>query len=433
MGRIEKGLQALLSGRPAPPDAKNEVTVSSGVIAGSAAAAYMTADERSAMRLSAVNRCVEVLSDSIGKLPIAVKDGKTRKTVPDHPLMQLLQMRPNHVQTSFMFSKMMEANRLCGGNGCAYIRRDPRSGAPVQLIPIPRSYISIKLDKKTGMVRYAFRDPFTDRAYENVDPMDMLHVMGYTYNGYSGVSVLERAAEVIGTGRASQDYALAYYANGGQPAGVLQTDTDITGTVDVTVDGQTVKKSKKDIIRDEWAKLYSGPTNAGKVAVLDLGLKYSPISINNRDAQFIEQTELSIQDIARFFGVPLYKLQSGKQSYSSNEQNAVEYVVGTLHPIVQQYEQEYTYKLLTPKEIEAGLTIQIDMLAELKGDTASRATWYRTLREISVLSPNDIREIEEWPDIEGGDEYEASLNYVPLSDWKELSRLRAEGRGGIAQ
>ena len=71
MGRLEKGLQALLSGRPTPPDAKNEVTVSSGVIAGSAAAAYMTADERSAMRLSAVNRCVEVLSDSIGKLPIS--------------------------------------------------------------------------------------------------------------------------------------------------------------------------------------------------------------------------------------------------------------------------------------------------------------------------------------------------------------------------
>ena len=95
--------------------------------------------------------------------------------------------------------------------------------------------------------------------------------------------------------------------------------------------------------------------------------------------------------------------------------------------------KQFDISLQARKEIEAGLTIQIDMLAELKGDTASRATWYRTLREISVLSPNDIREIEEWPDIDGGDEYEASLNYVPLSDWKELSRLRAEGRGGIAQ
>ena len=73
------------------------------------------------------------------------------------------------------------------------------------------------------------------------------------------------------------------------------------------------------------------------------------------------------------------------------------------------------------------------MLAELKGDTSSRANWYRTMREISALSPNDIRDLEDWPAIEGGDEYEASLNFVPLSDWKELSRARASGRGGIDQ
>ena len=145
------------------------------------------------------------------------------------------------------------------------------------------------------------------------------------------------------------------------------------------------------------------------------------------------ESELSVQDIARFFGVPLYKLQAGKQSYSSNEQNAVEYVVGTLHPIVTQYEQELTYKLLTMSEIEKGLEIKINMLAELKGDTGSRSTWYRNMREISAFSPNDIRALEDLPDIEGGDEYSASLNYVPLSDWKRLSQERAAGKGGINQ
>lgn len=433
MGKIEKGLQAILGGRTGRREAKDAVTLSSGMITGSSGSEYLTPEEKTAMKLSAVDRCVEVLSDSVGKLPIYIIDARTKMRVEDHPLMNLLQLRPNEVQTPLVFMKMLEGNRLCGGNGYAHIVRDPQSLRPVQLVPIPHGRVSVMMDTKTGTPRYSIRDPFTDRQIAQVQPSDMIHVMGYTYNGYTGVSVLERAAEVIGTARAAQDYALSYYANGGQPVGLLRTDTDLSGTVDVTVDGKTVKKSKKDIIRDEWNKRYSGPANAGTVAVLDLGLNYTPISINNKDAQFVEQTELSVQDIARFFGVPLYKLQAGKQSYSSNEQNATEYVVGTLHPIIQQYEQELTYKLLTIQEIRQGLEIRINLLAELKGDTASRANWYRTMREISVFSPNDIRALEDLPDIEGGGEYEASLNYVPLSMWPELSRERAAGRGGVPQ
>ena len=433
MGRLEKGLKTILGAKPGKPDAQNSVTIGSGMIAGVSASGYLTSEQQAAMKLSAVNRCVEVLSDSLGKLPIYIIDKKTKERIETHPLLSLLQLRPNEVQTPMVFMKMLEGNRLCGGNGYAWIKRDPQSGRPAGLIPIPAGQVNIWMDEKTGTPRYDITDPFTGKTLLRVMPADMLHVMGYTYNGWKGVSVLERAAEVIGTGKAAQQYSLSYYANGGQPVGLLSTDTDLGGTVQTVEHGNTVTKTKKDVIRDEWNKRYGGPANAGSVAVLDLGLKYTPISINNRDAQFVEQSELSIQDIARFFGVPLYKLQAGKQSYSSNEQNAVEYVVGTLHPIVQQYEQELTYKLLTMSEIRSGLEIRINMLAELKGDTSSRATWYRTMKEISAFSPNDIRELEDLPDIEGGDEYSASLNYVPLSDWKRLSQERAAGKGGIDQ
>ena len=433
MGKLESGLRSILGGKSGRPDAKNTITIGSGVIAGASASEYLTSEQKAAMKLSTVSRCVEVLCDSMGKLPIYIIDKNTKNRVESHPLLSLLQLRPNEVQTPKVFMQMVEGNRLCGGNGYAWIQRDRKSGRPVALIPIPSGEVNVYLDEKTGTPRYDFKHPFTGRPVIQAMPSDMLHLMGYTYNGWKGVSVLERAAEVIGTGKAAQQYSLSYYANGGQPVGLLSTDTDLGGTVNTVENGKQVTKSKKDVIRDEWNKRYGGPNNAGSVAVLDLGLKYTPISINNRDAQFVEQSELSVQDIARFFGVPLYKLQAGKQSYSSNEQNAVEYVVGTLHPIVTQYEQELTYKLLTMSEIEKGLEIKINMLAELKGDTGSRSTWYRNMREISAFSPNDIRALEDLPDIEGGDEYSASLNYVPLSDWKRLSQERAAGRGGINQ
>ena len=136
---------------------------------------------------------------------------------------------------------------------------------------------------------------------------------------------------------------------------------------------------------------------------------------------------MTIRDIARFFGVPLYKLQEGKQAYSSNEQNSIEYVVGTLQPIVTQYEEVQTWGLLTNSDLRNAWELRINMMAELRGDTASRAAWYKTMREVGGFSVNDILELEDMPRVDGGDERLASLNYVPLSMWAELSMKRNGG------
>ena len=137
---------------------------------------------------------------------------------------------------------------------------------------------------------------------------------------------------------------------------------------------------------------------------------------------------MSVRDIARYFGVPLYKLGEGKEAYSSNEQNAIEYVVGTLHPIVTQYEEEQTWKLLTDREIAAGLEVRINLMAELRGDSAARMHIYQTMLQEGPYSVNEVRALEDLPDTEGCDEHRASLNYVPLRLWPELSLKRAESR-----
>ena len=183
----------------------------------------------------------------------------------------------------------------------------------------------------------------------------------------------------------------------------------------------------KESIRQEWNKLHSGVDNAFRIAILDYGLEFKPISVSNADAQFVENKAVSVEDIARFFGVPLYKLGAGKQSYASNEQNGIEYVVGTLHPTVTQYEQELTYKLLFDSELSRGLWIRMNMMAELRGDMASRATWYKTMREIGYFSVNDIADLEDTPAVPGGDTRNASLNYVPLDMFRELSEKRNGG------
>lgn len=400
------------------------VTVDTLVAAGYPVAGTETG-ESFARKLSAVDRCIEILSDSIGKLPNYLFDSKTRRRIPDDPVLQLLNIRPNEAMTPTIRKKVLETSRLVDGNGYDWILRDERTGRIQELIPVPGHLVEPWQDL-SGRVWYTVMHPWTG------EPMvlpneDICHYKGATRDGLKGVAVLRRASEVIASARAQQQYELGFYENGGQPSGVLATDADLSGPVD-DPKNPGKKIGRKDLLRREWERVHAGPRNSHRLAILDNGLKYNAIAATNADAQFIESKEISIRDIARYFGIPLYKLQEGKQAYGSNEQNAIEYVVGTLHPIVNQYEEEQTWKILAKSQVDRGLELRINLMAELRGDTSARADWYQTLIDAGVFSVNDILALEDMPDVPGGEHRRASLNYVPLADWAELSRIRAASR-----
>lgn len=385
--------------------------------------------ESFARKLSAVDACMEILSNSVGKLPNFVMDSRSRKRV-EHPVLRLLNVRPNEAMTPFIRKKVLENSRNEGGNGYDWIVRDPRTMRPVELIPIPWRLVTPWRDQ-LGRVWYTVTHPLTG------EPMvlpneDICHYKATTRDGLLGISPLRRASDVLAAARAAQQYDRAYYESGGQPSGTLQTATDLGGFL-TGPDGKPLTAqdgsylTRRDIIRAEWEKVHAGPSNRHRIAILDHDIKYTPIAASNSDAQFVENKEITVRDIARYFGVPLYKLQEGKQAYGSNEQNAVEYVVSTLHPIVSQYEEEQTWKLLTEPELQAGLEIRINMMAELKGDTAARGRWYQIMLQEGPFSVNDVLALEDMPDVPGGDEHRASLNYVPLADWRQLSLQRNPG------
>lgn len=386
--------------------------------------------ETYARKLSAVDRCMSILAGSMAKLPSYIFDSKSRER-PGHPLLHLLNVRPNEAMTPSIRKEVLENSRLEGGNGYDWVVRDPQTGRVAELIPVPW-YLVQPWKDTAGRIWYTVTHPFTG------EPMvlpreDVCHYKGATRDGLTGISVLRRAADTLASARAAQEYERAYYESGGQPSGVLKTDADLGGWAE-GADGKPLQRadgslvSLKDQLRSEWEKVHAGPKNGHRVAILDLGLDYKPIAASNQEAQFIESKEVSIRDIARYFGVPLYKLGEGKEAYSSNEQNAIEYVVGTLHPIVTQYEEEQTWKLLTDREIAAGLEVRINLMAELRGDSNARMHVYQTMLQEGVYSVNDVRALEDLPDILGGSEHRASLNYVPLSMWPELSQKRAETR-----
>lgn len=379
-----------------------------------------------AMKISTVNRCVEVLSNSMAVLPIYIMNEATKRRMEDHRLGQVLWGRANEAMTSFDCNRLMLCNQILRGNAYAWINRDPRTGDPRELIPLPPDYVVIRFDG-SGHLWYVFTHPVTGEVTW-LRNEDVLHYKAYSEDGIEGISVLRRASLTLSTARAAQQYENSMWLNGGQPSGILTTEEDLGDEVEVTMpDGSKVMVDPKDKIRRSWEAVHRGPGNSFRLAVLDLGLKYQPISMSNTDAQFVESNEVRVADVCRFFGVPLHLAYAGKQSYQSNEQNGIEYVNYTLLGYETQWDQEDTYKLLLPSERAGRNRIKRELKVFLKGDTAAQAAWYQAMRILGVYNANEIRALDDRPKIKGGDSYYASLNYVPQDLWPVLSLIRALG------
>lgn len=380
-----------------------------------------------AMKLSTVNRCVEVRATSMALLPTYLMNEQTKTRLSGHPLERVLWDQANEAMSRSDYERLMQCNLDLKGNAYAWIERDGRTGRPRELIPLHPDHVTpyVALDSSLW---YIYTNPRTGEM-SRVHPADMLHYKGYSVDGIEGISILHRAALSIGTGLAAQQYQNDIYTSGGRPSGVLTVAADLGGYVTVTNgQGEEEKVSKKELIRREWNKIHSGGGNGFRTAVLDLGMKYEPIAMSNSDAQFCESEDLRVADMCRFFGVPLHLVYAGKESYASNEQNSLEFVKYTLQFLITQREQEDSRKLLLPGERRQGLRVRREMKAFLRGDTAAQAAWYKAMRECGAYDVDEIRALEDLPAVPGGKSRYASWNYGPLEKFDELSVLRALGR-----
>lgn len=369
-----------------------------------------TDNEQNCMKLSAVFACVNIISNSIAKMPLFVVDSKTNKHIDDNAVYKLLNRRPNSFMTPYTMKKLTEIWILTRGNAYWYKIYGNR-GQLIELLPIHPDYVNVVKNNEHVYYDVNFPNADTKRLF----PEEIIHFKELTFDGIIGESVLSYAAKSTEMGLIYEKYQRSFYKKGGRPEGTLEVESDLSD-------------SQIDTMKKKWAEAHSGPDNAFRIAILTNGLKYSAVpQISQKDAAFIESKEVNIADVARFFQVPLYKLNAGTQSYNSNEQNSIEYLTSSLSPRIANIEDELTLKLLSEKQWDEGLRIKANMNVELRGDTAARGNWYKTMREIGAYSVNDIRSYEDLEDVPGGNTRQASLNFVPLELFEELSKARNNG------
>lgn len=379
-------------------------------------------NERSAMQMTAVYACVRILSESIAGLPVHlyqyVDSGSKQKAI-EHPLYRLLHDEPNPEMTSFVFRETLMTHLLLWGNAYAQIIRNGK-GQVVALYPLMPNRMSVDRDDKGHLYyQYQMQDSDAPTAKSGtviLKPTDVLHVPGLGFDGLVGYSPIAMAKNAIGLSIATEEYGAKFFANGATPSGILE----YPGTV-----------KNPEAIRESWNAGFGGSSNAHKVAVLEEGMKYTPIAISPNEAQFLETRKFQIDEIARIFRVPPHMVGDlEKSSFSNIEQQSLEFVKYTLEPWIVRWEQSLNRALLSEAE-KAAYFVKFNVDGLLRGDYQSRMNGYATARQNGWMSANDIRELENLdliPDELGGNLYLINGNMTKLQDAGIFAASSAAGK-----
>ena len=404
-------LSGLFRSRDKPTD-RTAGSSYSFFLGGTASGKYVT--ERSAMQMTAVYCCVRILSEAVASLPLQfyryTDDGGKEKAV-EHPLYFLLHDEPNPEMTSFIFRETLMTHLLLWGNAYSQIIRNGK-GEVVALYPLMPDRMKVDRDEH-GRLYYEYTvydsDDVDGRKGTNkvgrtvrLQPHDVLHIPGLGFDGLVGYSPIAMAKNAIGLAIATEEYGSKFFANGAAPSGVLEHPG-------------TIKDPSK--VRESWQATFGGSGNANKIAVLEEGMKYTPISISPEQAQFLETRKFQIDEIARIFRVPPHMIGDlEKSSFNNIEQQSLEFVKYTLDPWVGRWEQSLSRALFTPEE-KKQYFFKFNVEGLLRGDYQSRMNGYATARQNGWMSANDIRELENLdriPAEEGGDLYLINGNMLPL-------------------
>lgn len=328
-------------------------------------------NERTAMQMTAVYACVRILSESIAGLPLHLykycEDGGKEKAI-EHSLYSILHDEPNPEMSSFVFRETLMTHLLLWGNAYAQIIRNGH-GEVIALYPLMPNKMSVNRDS-AGTLYYEYTRQTEDAptikgTTVKLKPSDVLHIPGLGFDGLVGYSPIAMAKNAIGLAIATEEYGSKFFANGATPGGILEHPG-------------VVKDPER--VRNSWNSAFGGSGNANKVAVLEEGMKYTPISISPEQAQFLETRKFQIDEIARIFRVPPHMVGDlEKSSFSNIEQQSLEFVKYTLNPWVMRWEQSIYRTLLSPNE-KKDFFVKFNVEGLLRGDYVSRMNGYATAR-----------------------------------------------------
>lgn len=340
-------------------------------------AAKIDVTQEKALTLSAVWCAINVIADSIGAMPVQIfvpRGDKIEKDTSSN-LYWLVHERPNPAMSATTFIKTMVAHAVSWGNGFAEIQRGERGEVTgLWLIPPDRMQVHIGDD---DVPFYVYSDRRGKRFYLLRD--EVLHILGPSYDGLYGRSVVSYARETIAAGLASDEYIGSVIGSGGTPSGIIKHSGKLND-------------ERRRQIAQSWEASHGGSRKAGRIAVMDVDFNFTPLSMSPADAQFLQTRQFSILEIARWFKLPPSKLGDYRQAKFANlEMDEASFLNHSLLPWIKGLEQELNNKLFP----RGPRYFKLNFDALLRTDTLTRYRAHEVGIRNGILTIDEARKKED--------------------------------------
>lgn len=352
----------------------------------------------SALQLSTVWACVNLLSRTISTLPLNIYrrlDGGGREVARDHVLYGLLHSQPNADMTAAVFRQVVLAHLLLWGN--AYVEKSFSLGRLVSLTPLLPSQVE-KKRRADGAFFYVYTDASQGKRRE-IDEQHMMHIPAFTMDGLVGLSVIGCARQIFGNAMAAEEAAGKTFANGMKSAGLVTMDA-------------VLKPDQREDIRQHVSKV----SGTGGVMVMEKGASFQQLSMNPQDAELLSTREFGVEEICRWYGVPPHMVgHTGKSTSWGKglEQQVLGFLTFALQPWLTLIEQQIQKDLLQPQE-RAEYYAEHVVEGLMRADSSGRAALYASASQNGWMDRAEIRDKENLPRREGTDVLTVQSNLTPL-------------------
>ena len=349
--------------------------------------------------LTTVYACVKVLAESFAVMPFQLfgepaGNAKRGARVRKHWLVRLFTKAPNRFQTPFEWRMMLMGHLALRGNAFCQITPDGRGGI-AELLPLHPDRMTVEM-LPNGNYRYRYVDQNGNSVYYTRG--EIWHLRTLSDDGILGLSPITECREAIGEGQAMQSYSSRFFANDAKPGG---------GWIEVP--GSFANTDDKVNFRESWQQMQGG-ANRGKVAVLERGMKFHELGLNNADAQFVEARNAKVPDLCRIWRIPPHMVGDlSRATFSNIEQQSIEFWTNTMLPWAEMWESSIEFFLLGEN---SNMEPEFDMRRMLRGDSAARGAYYQQGIQSGWLTRNEARDMEGLDPLPDLDEPLVPLNMV---------------------
>lgn len=387
--------------------------------------------EDSALKFTAILAATRVISETLATLPCNLLervDERTSRVATEKSLQRIVHDAPNPEMDSMCYTDSQTQFTVNWGNDYSEIQRNT-DGAIVALWPIHPSRIPLSNITRNPQEGYRGWEDITagqpgeivywvkndDGSVTPIPAEDMFHVPGVlSSNGITGQSMIRLVANAVGIGLSTEEHAGALFKNGAVTNMVIKS-------------AKTVGKETAERLRTQWQQSFGSVGNHYKTLLLEDGMEPVPISMNAEETQLILARQFSVTEIARAYRLPPHFLADLTRSTNNNiEHQALEFVIYAMMPWIVRREKAMNRQLLTDEEKQR-FYFKYNVMGLLRGAHAARSAFYTALFQMGVLSPNDIRELEDMNPVEGGDQrFVPGNNLIPLEKATELAEVQIE-------